>query len=42
MELPHNLVDDEIIEIQNLENILAHVDDNNQNFENSIYITKKL
>ena len=33
MELPHNLVDDEFIEAQKLENIIAHGDDNNQKFE---------
>lgn len=41
MELPHNLVDDEFIETQNLENIIAHVDNNNQNFDNSILYNKE-
>ena len=41
MELPHNFVDDEFIEAQNLENIIAHVDNNNQNFDNSILYNKE-
>ena len=42
MKLPHNLVDDEFIETQNLEKIIVHIDNNNQNFDILYYIIKKL